>query len=244
MTVPSFIAPNNCSDTLTNSDRLSIELHPTSTIFTGTTISGGETLYYMKITANTITNQYPEIFTECDENCESRFNNFIVKSINNYSTGTTQNFSPSPIPSPTKTYSNGIYYRNPIYFNVLTINDNNYTPTAGLSNHFDSSTSIGNTYPFSGTPANNPSPSSYTIIPSLSGTVCNYNQTGLYLNYGTYQTSRHFLWYYEVRLPNLNSDTDFEIWTIPINNYLITPPEVLVYRISGGTTYFNPIYII
>ena len=243
MCVPSVIAPNNCDDNVTFSDQLFLALHPTSTIFTGTTISGGETLYYMKITANTITNQFPEVFTDCDQNCNIYFNN-RVRNINDFSTGTTQDYRPNPTATPFKEYSNGIYYQNPIYIEVNTINDNDYRPIGRLTSYFDSSTSIGNTYPFSGTPANNPSPSSYTIIPSLSGTVCNYNQSGVRVDRGTYQIFRHYLWDYELRLPNINSDTDFEIWTTPINNYLITPTQVLVYRISGGTTYFNPIYII
>jgi hypothetical protein len=245
LTVPSFSAPNNCTDNLTSTDRLKLELHPTSTVFTGTTISGGTTLYYMKITANTITNQFPQTFTNCDQNCEYYFNDYIVKTVNNFSTGTTQNFSPNPIASSTKTYSNGIYYRNPIYVNAISLNENDYQPTVEFESTYVSTTNIGNTYPFSGTPANDPSPSSYTIIPSLSGTVCNYNQTGQYLNLGTFQISTHYLWYYKVKLPNIDSDTDFEIWTTPIINYLLTPPEVLVYRYSGGTgTIINPAYII
>jgi hypothetical protein len=238
MRIPSITAPDNCGDTQGIIRSIGIYLHPTSTVFTGTTISGGITLYYIHITANTITNQVSPPFDICDRDCTSGIIS-RVNLFNNYSTGSTTNYGTN------KSFSNGIYYQNPIYADRILLFPTSSNPSNFRENYFQGSTNIGNTYPFSGTPANDPLPSSYTIIPSLSGTVCNYNQSGRILNYGTFQTFRYELWRYRAALPNPLSNTDFEIWATPVINYVLTPPEVLVYQLSGGTvTTYNTAYII
>jgi hypothetical protein len=131
----------------------------------------------------------------------------------------------------------GIYYTGSTYTYYL-YEDSYSQLTSATYGYFRSSTSIGNTYPFSGNPS--------TIIPSLSGTVCNYNQSGSLDNPGSYQKFLHYKWYYQCRLPNLLNQNDFEIWAAPIVNYSAdTTNLVLAYRFSGGTvTTSNPTYII
>ena len=226
--IPSQVAPNDCGDFVGTRTK-EIYLHPTSTIVTG--ITGSQ--YYLKLTANTITNQYPTAPAGCASGCQSNIDS-IVGTVNNYSTGTTSNYmGTNRVFSPI-----GIYYKNSTYTYFLY--ENTYSQLTGTAyGYFRSSTSIGNTYPFSGNPS--------TIIPSLSGTVCNYNQSGSITNSGSYQKFLHYKWYYECRLPNLLNQNDFEIWTNPIVNGVLTSPSpnVLVYRFSGGTvTTSNPTYII
>jgi hypothetical protein len=233
MTIPSVGAPNDCGDFI-GTRTTPIYLHPTSTVITGTT---GISDYYMKITANTITNQYPIVYGSCDVNCESTLNS-IVSRINNYSTGSTSNYGTKRDFSPT-----GVYYQNSMYINKFIAFNNNQTGYTS-NGYFKSSTSIGNTYPFSGTPVNNPIPP-YTIIPSLSGTVCDYNQFGTVTNYSSYQTFTYTKWYYQFRLPNPLNNNDFEIWATPIISGVVTPPQVLAYRYSGGNvTFSSSTYII
>jgi len=233
MTIPSVGAPNNCDDFI-GTRNIQIYLHPTSTVVTGTT-GGGQC--YMSITTNTITNQYhPTPYGSCDEYCNYYLNDYFVGNINNYSTGSTANGYGTDKDFPITSNGSGVYYTKSTYI-VSFIETTNSQTSRAQNGYFTSSTSIGNTYPFSGNPS--------TIIPSLSGTVCNYNLTATESNYGTYQRYFHYKWYYECRLPNPLNSLDYEIWAYPIVNYNITYPQVLAYRYSGGTvTTSNPTYII
>jgi len=67
ITIPSQGAPNDCGDFI-GTRSTQIYLHPTSTVVSGTTGSGQ---YYMKLTSNTITNQYhPTPYGSCSQNCD------------------------------------------------------------------------------------------------------------------------------------------------------------------------------
>jgi hypothetical protein len=95
-----------------------------------------------------------------------------------------------------------------------------------------------NTYPFSGTPS--------TIIPSLSGTVCDYRLTGSEtLPQNGNISNVHYKWYYKTFLTNPLDIRDYDIWAAPIINYTAdTNNLVLAYRFSGGTaTTINPTYV-
>jgi hypothetical protein len=159
-----------------------------------------------------------------------------VGTTNSYSTGSTANGYGTDKDFPITSNGSGVYYTKSTYI-VSFIETTSSQTSQNQNGYFTSSTSIGNTYPFSGNPS--------TIIPSLSGTVCNYNLTATESNYGTYQRYFHYKWYYECRLPNPLNSLDYEIWAYPIVNYNITYPQVLAYRFSGGTvTTSNPTYII
>jgi hypothetical protein len=236
MTIPSSTAPNDCGDFIGTRTR-ELYLHPTSTIVTG--ITGGQ--YYMTLTTNTITNQYP-VYGSCDSGCQSTIDN-IISTINSYSTGSTSNgYGTNKVFSGTS--GTGVYYTNSTYtYYYYESSAANLTETR--NGYYRSSTSIGNTYPFSGDPGNPFTTVPSIIIPSLSGTVCNYNQSGSLNNLGSYQQFIHYKWNYECRLPNSLNQNDFEIWGTPIVNGVLTPPAVLAYRFSGGTaTTINPTYII
>ena len=233
--IPSQVAPNDCGDFIGTRTK-EIYLHPTSTVSSGQTGSQ----YYMKLTANTITNQYPTVSAGCSSGCQGSIDTIVI-TVNNYSTGTTSSYmGTNRVFSPI-----GVYYKNSTY--TYFIFESPYsTLTASSYAYFRSSTSIGNTYPFSGDPGNPFTIIPSIIIPSLSGTVCNYNQSGSLDNQGSYQKFIHYKWYYQSRLPNLLNQNDFEIWAAPIVNYSAdTTNLVLAYRFSGGTvTTSNPTYII
>jgi hypothetical protein len=131
----------------------------------------------------------------------------------------------------------GVYYNKPFYW-VQAIYQ---TTSSRLSN------SIGgilytnewttNTIPFSGV--------SNTLIPSFSGTVCNYNTLGNSVTaYNSNYNSDYFYHYFVVK----KTETDFEIWASPIVNFSADTnfnSAILAYRYSGGTvTTSNPTYII
>ena len=237
MTIPSSIAPNDCGDFIGTRTR-ELYLHPTSTIVSG--ITGSQ--YYMKLTTNTITDQYPTVYGSCASGCQSTLDS-IINQVNNYSTGSTSNgYGTDKVFSGTTGI--GVYYTKSIYtYSYYESSSSNLTQVQ--NGYFRSSTSIGNTYPFSGDPGNPFTTIPSVIIPSFSATVCNYNQSGSITNFGSYQTFIHYKWYYECRLPNLSNQNDFEIWSTPIVNGVLTPPAVLAYRFSGGTvTTSNPTYII
>jgi hypothetical protein len=239
MTIPSNNAPNNCGDFI-GTRSINIYLHPTSTVVTG--ITGSQ--YYMKLTTNTITNQYRLTpYGSCAQNCDYYLTDYFVGFANNYSTGSTLNgYGTNRVFDITGT-SKGIYYTNSTSAQYFTEGTSTYT-IQSRNSYYRSSTSIGNTYPFSGDPGNPLSIIPSTIIPSFSGTVCNYNQSGSLSNYGSYQRFDHYNWEYESRLPNPSNNNDFEIWATPIVNGILTPPKVLAYRFSGGTaTTINPTYI-
>ena len=236
--IPRFGTPEQCGD---QRKSILMPLHHTSTVFTGTTTSGGTTLYYMKITANTISNQ--TTYNNCDINCADQINQ-RVNQINLWSTGSTNDCAnlTSPCYGTNQTFTNGIYYTNPVIDGIYTtISD---TPASGSSifGFFNTPDWSFNTYPFSGDPS--------IIIPSLSGTVCNYMSTGRNITpiYNSFY-NKQYKYYYRVILTNPSDVNDFDILASPITNFNYSgttdPLYDLAYRYSGGNiTYSSSTYII
>ena len=223
--IPSQGAPINCVSDSTTIKNISLYFHPTSTVLTGTTGSK----YYMKITGNTIT--YALISNASCGNCVTTANN-NVNSINNTSTGITTSYGTI------RTFDTGIYYRNPVYSQIINQVFGNAYTSATHTGSWTTLTSMINTYPFSGTPS--------TIIPSLSGTVCDYRLTGSEtLPQNGNISNVHYKWYYKTFLTNPLDIRDYDIWAAPIINYTAdTNNLVLAYRFSGGTaTTINPTYV-
>lgn len=229
--IPYLITPNNC---LENVSYENLYIHPSSNVVTGSTINGS---FYFRLTAETITNNFSAL-TSCNINC-STSTNTIINNINNFSTGTTiqlGNYTKEFIYTP-NTLNLGVYYTNP--FSVgNSINFENITISAQtINSYLNTNQWTTNTIPYSGV--------SNTLIPSFSGTLCNYNLLGrtepLYNSY----YNRRDLYYYYIISPTL---TDFEIWSAPIVNFSANTNfnnAILAYRYSGGsTTYSNPTYII
>ena len=226
--IPKSTSPLTCGD---GNEFIRVYLHHTSPYITGTTGSGE---YYLKITANTISKNVT--FTSCQTNCNTSVDNLIY-SVNNNSTGSTTNGY-----GVNRVFSNGMYYTNPIDYGTYVYSGN--TPTTGqtFEGYFLTPDWSFNTYPFSGNPS--------TIIPSLSGTVCNFNNRGV--NYNSYNSyyRRQYKYYYQVRLTNPSNVSDFDIWASPITNFSYsgapsTAQYELAYRYSGGSViYSNPTYII
>jgi hypothetical protein len=226
--IPSTTSTNSCGD---GNTFITTYIHQTSPYLSGIT-SGGD--YFLKITANTISSGIT--FTSCDINCTS-IENSVVQLINNYSTGTTSSYGTNRV------FSSGVYYTNPIYYNqYLTVSNTPYTAHTHQFGYFTTADWSFNTYPFSGTPS--------TIIPSLSGTVCDYTSTGVISNVYNSAYQRQFKYYYQVRLINSSSASNYEIWASPITNFSYsgapsTALYELAYRYSGGSvTFSNPTYII
>ena len=236
--IPRINSPEQCGD---GRKKIEAALHHTSTVFTGTTTSGGTTLYYMKITANTISNE--TTYNNCDIDCQFKVNQTVLL-INDWSTGSTNNCV-DPILScygTNKTFFNGIYYTNPVnYCAAITISN---IPTTGspINSIFTTPDWSFNTYPFSGDPS--------IIIPSLSGTVCNYMSTGRKaLGFNSFYKLQ-YKYYYRVILTNPSDVNDFDILASPIINFNFSgttsnPSYDLAYRYSGGNvTYSSSTYII
>jgi hypothetical protein len=226
MVIPAQGAPANCISDLQVTKYITLYLHPTSTITSGMTGSQ----YYMNITANTITNQFPPL-SSCS-NCNVSLNSF-VNTINTTSTSNDISYRTN------RTFdAPGIYYITP--FSSLLYQSATTASITALtqSSSWVTSTNVIDTYPFSGVPS--------TIIPSLSGTVCNYNLTGSQsvLSQGR-RTNTHRKWYFEVRQTNPLDPRDFEIWAAPIINYIAdTNNLVLAYKsVAGNMTFSNPTYI-
>lgn len=223
--IPAQGAPINCISDSTTTKLIELYFHPTSTVLTGTTGSK----YYMKITGNTMTNGL--IINASCGNCNTTATNY-VNSVNNTSTGTTTAYGTNRI------FDTGIYYRNPVFAQIINqVLGNAYT-AATYYGTWTTSTNMINTYPFSGTPS--------TIIPSLSGTVCDYNLTGSQATQNTgNQNNTHYKWYYKNFLTNPLDSRDYEIWAAPIINYTVdTNNLVLAYKsVAGNMTFSNPTYI-
>ena len=218
--------PEGCGDGRTP---FNVVLHHTSPYLTGTT--GIE--YYLNITANTISNNIN--FGSCKIDCDLGEIS-IVNAINGSSTGNTGNNTLNRV------FSSGVYYSNPINSFIGLTSGNTPVTAITYSAYFTTPDWSFNTYPFSGNPS--------TIIPSLSGSVCNFNNTGvvkpIYNSYGIEQ----YVYYYQTRLINPSDVNDFEIWASPITDFKYsgapgTAFYELAYQFSGGSeTYFNPTYII
>lgn len=226
LTIPSSTDPESCGD---GRNPIVVYLHHTSPYITG--ITGSE--YYLNITANTISKDIN--FGTCKIDCDSNENS-VVNNINNSSTGNTNNVSTNRV------FSSGIYYNNPIKKLYNLTSGNTIVTAITYSAYFTTPDWSFNTYPFSGNPS--------TIIPSLSGSVCNYNNTGIVRpNYNSYNINQ-YVYYYQTRLINPSNVNDFEIWASPITNFSYsgapsTAQYELAYQYSGGSiTYSNPTYII
>lgn len=223
--------PEGCGD-----GRLpkNISLHHTSPYITGTTISGITTLYYLNITANTISSNIN--FGSCKIDCDSKEIS-LVNAINDSSTGNTSSNTTNRV------FPSGVYYTNPINILSNLTSGNTVVTAITYSAYFTTPDWSFNTYPFSGNPS--------TIIPSLSGSVCNFNNTGIvspnYNSFGIYQ----YVYRYQTRLINPLNVNDFEIWASPITDFRYSGYTIgttiyeLAYQFSGGSvTFSNPTYII
>ena len=225
--IPNFGSTNNCVD---GESTTLLYLHPTSNAITGNTGSN----YYFKLTANTISNNTS--ISNCSVNCNNNIQG-MINLINSSSTGSTPTYGTD------RTFTNGKYFVNPIS-TVVTISSGNTVTTADTNNrsYFKTFDWTSNTYPFSGT--------GNTLIPSLSGTVCNYNNIGVRLPLFNSYYNQNYKFYFETRLTNPLNVEDFDIWSSPITNFSYsgspgTAFYELAYRYSGGsTTYSNPTYII
>tara|TARA_R110000868_G_scaffold16010_1_gene72365 strand:+ start:1006 stop:3237 length:2232 start_codon:yes stop_codon:yes gene_type:complete len=225
--IPRIDDPENCGD---NKDPINVFLHHTSPYLTGTT----GIKYYLSITANTISKDIN--FGSCKIDCDS-LEFYIINAINGSSTGNTSNNTTN------REFVNGVYYTNPInrYFNLTS--GNTIITAITYSSYFTTPDWSFNTYPFSGNPS--------TIIPSLSGSVCNFNNTGVVIpSYNSYGIEQ-YKHYYQTRLINPLNVNDFDIWASPITNFRYsgyttsTPIYELAYRYSGGNvTFSSSTYII
>lgn len=226
-----FPGPTTSNNCVENVSSQIYYFHPSSTISTGLTSSGS---YYFRITAETISNNFSAV-TSCDVDCLSKSNAY-VSLINTTSTGTTTSFNREFIYTP-NTLNFGVFYTNPFY-HCQTMTKSVLTLTANSINAIlDTNQWTTNTIPYSGV--------SNTLIPSLSGTVCNYNSTGVSNSIYNNFYNRKNLYYYYIIKPTL---TDFEIWAAPIINYSANTnfnSAILAYRYSGGNvTYSSSTYII
>jgi len=229
--IPSQNTSNNC---LENVSTQVIYIHPSSTVTTGLTSSGS---YYFRITAETISNNFSSV-TSCDIDC-LRLTDAFVNRTNDYSTGRTENlgYIDREFRYTANTLNFGVYYTNPFYWCqgvTISVQSVSANTIAGL---LETNQWTTNTIPFSGV--------SNTLIPSFSGTLCNYNTLGIrYTDYNSFYNT-DYLYNYYIRALNLN---DFEIWSAPIVNYSANTNfnnAILAYRYSGGNvTYSSSTYII
>jgi len=229
--IPSQTTSNNCTESVTD---ITLYFHPSSTVTTGLTSSGS---YYFRITAETISNNFSSV-TSCDINCLTISDSF-VELINRFSTGTTQfdGYINREFVYSAGTLNFGVYYTNPFFW-CQSMNISVQSLSANtIGGRLETNQWTTNTIPYSGV--------SNTLIPSFSGTLCNYNTLGNQTSaYNSYY-NRDNLYYYYIRALNLN---DFEIWSAPIVNYSANTNfnnAILAYRYSGGNvTYSSSTYII
>jgi hypothetical protein len=136
-----------------------------------------------------------------------------------------------------------MYYSNPFYYCEYFTSGNTSNSSQSWDGYFTTPDWSFNTYPFSGNPS--------TIIPSLSGSVCNYNSTGRYIGpiFNSFYRQQ-YKYIYKVQLTNPSNASDFDIYASPINNFTYSgsPGTILydlAYRYSGGNvTYSSSTYII
>ena len=229
--IPSLTTSNNCLENVLYEN---LYIHPSSTVVTGTTINGS---FYFRLTAETISNNFSAL-TACNIDCSARTDASIFY-INNTSTGITTNWGNytkefTYIPN---TLNFGVYYTNPFY-QVNTIDINKTTLSAQtIGGYLDTNQWTTNTIPYSGI--------SNTLIPSFSGTLCNYSLSGETIPYANSYYNQKDLYYYYIISPTL---TDFEIWSAPITSFSANTNfnnAILAYRYSGGNvTYSSSTYII
>lgn len=226
--LPGQTTASNCGD---GSTFLDIQLHHTSPYISG--VTGSE--YYLRITANTISSAVS--FTPCQLYCTSNISS-IVSTINLFSTGTTIQGTGIDL-----NLSSGNYYSNPMWYSAYFFSGSTIRDYQDFDGYFFTPDWSFNTYPFSGNPS--------TIIPSLSGSVCNYNSTGRYIGpiYNSFYRQQ-YKYAYRIQLTNPSNASDFDIYASPINNFTYSgsPGTVLydlAYRYSGGNvTFSSSTYII
>jgi hypothetical protein len=218
---PNPLGAINCGD---GTNFTQIGFHLTTAVVT----TGGTGPWSMFITMPTISAQTS--FTTCQQNCQTYIET-LVSSINNSSTGTSNNF----IGTTTK----GSKATNPFVTRYrLSLNTNPFTAqTIGASTYIQTSYMY-QTIPWSGV--------SNTLIPSLSGLTCypygNCDVNGL--------NCRRWYYYHRIILTNPSDPRDFEIYASPITDLQYSgSPNTAIYELaltySGQTvTYANPTYCI
>ena len=206
--------------------------NPTAVVTTGLTGS----VYFLTITMPTITKGlFPSV---CEIYCDSGVNS-VINTINHSSTGSSNN----------RTVINnvGSSYQQPFYgYNRVTQSTNINT---GFTQYgfFDINSNSLNTVPASG--------SSNTIIPSLSGQVCDYSSRGVFnangggIDNGRYTFDKYFF-HHKIVLTNPLDVRDFDIYTSPINNFVYSGyPGTINYELAysysaGSVVYSSSTYVI
>lgn len=214
---------NSCGDGTTFN---AFPIHYSSVVTTG-----GTGPWFINFTMPTIT---PNItFTECDINCSSSLN-AVVSSINNASTGTSNNFTGTTTTG--SKYINGTFIQEG--YRILSVT--NTVTTASTRSAF---TRLYNyqyqTVPWSGV--------SNTLIPSLSGQSCSI--TGI-TPHPSNQYFEKYNYLYQVQLTDPLDRTSFNIYGSQINNGVYSGyPYSAIYElavsvVSNTVVYSNPYYTI
>jgi len=208
---------------------LNIKVHQTSTVITG--ITGSD--YYFRLTANTITNVIS--LSDCDLYCMSKVNDRVAE-INLTSTGNsiyTGNY--------TLTFATGKYFSNGFNNVSYVLSSSTSSNNIEFASYFKTYDWLSNTLPFSG---------NSTLLPSFSGTVCNYNNQGYKSTLSNSYENIIYKFYYKTVLTNSSNINDFDILASPITNFVYSGHPgarnyELAYRYSGGNvTYSSSTYII
>lgn len=221
LAIPSSSGNEICGDgTIENR----YQIHFSSVIVTGTTTGG----YTLSMSMPTISNNLT--FTSCEENCESKTDAF-VSTINNESTGTTNNFD--------VTTNTGSRYVRPFYgFRRVTFDVQAPNLESTLSGSYRFSEILNSTIPFSG------STYPYTPIESLTSQTCDLTSKGEFVSQGQYIYQIVYVFQYKLVVDE-NNLTNFEIKANPISNGVLQStnfPDTAVTVVNGSVTYQNPLY--
>jgi hypothetical protein len=210
-----------CGDTSTFTDYY---FHNSSVVTTGVTGNG----WYMNLTMPTITKQinYNVCQLYCDYSVED-----IVYSINNKSTGTTNNVS--WINNWKNRVNIPFYSKNQIFYF-----ENSQLAGEG-GQYYNTLSFLNKTIPMSG--------SNYTLIPELSASTCNL--LGEYINNNNPSKNLdkydRYVFQFYVELTNPNDINDFKISTKNISNGVRTGNYFRIWEIQNGTViYSDPNFII
>lgn len=198
--------------------------------YSSSVTTGGTGPWFINFTMPVMSNGIS--FTECEQFCNSSVQS-IISTINNASTGTSNNF--------TGTTTTGSRYDN---FTCLQPNynlsyNNTVTTSQTRSNYSRLYSYQYQTIPWSGI--------SNTLIPSLSGQSCNI--TGLTLN-SSGQYYEKYNYYYRVILTDPLDRTSFDIYAAPIINGVYSGypstvfTELAVSFVGNSLVYSNPTYTI
>jgi hypothetical protein len=216
--IPYTVGDALCGDGI---NRLYFNVHLSSVPVSGTT----NDLYTLTIPMPTIQSGLLT-YGECEIGCTSGLSN-IIFSVNNSSTGTTNNIS--------FTNNSGSLFDIPfsVIFSISPITTSRSSGTIG--NAYSSDDRLNRTLPVSG--------ATYTLIPSLTGLTCDISDKGVVSSNGrlVYFSS------YQLNLTNPNNLSSFEISANEIINGVLQttnyPILVLTY-VDGLITYSNPDYVI